>query len=83
MIVNSRSFSWKPPHLKVGEMVMCPFIDLMNHGSTGSGCKVTQNAKGYEVHADRDYGKHRFSYSSLDFIAIICVPNNMNAPRSQ
>ena len=57
MIVNSRSFHWKPPRGKGGLMVMCPFIDYINHGPTGSSCRVTQNAKGYEVTADRKYGK--------------------------
>ena len=55
MIVNSRSFHWKPSHARAGSMVMCPFIDYLNHGPTGSTCLVSQNNKGYEVHADRDY----------------------------
>ncbi|KAK3696763.1 hypothetical protein LTR37_017787 [Vermiconidia calcicola] len=55
MIVNSRSFHWKPPRGKGGSMVMCPFIDYMNHGPSGSGCNVSQSPKGYEVVADRDY----------------------------
>lgn len=57
MIVNSRSFHWKPPRGKAGSMVMCPFIDYMNHGPSGSGCMISQTAKGYEAVADRDYGK--------------------------
>jgi hypothetical protein len=57
MIVNSRSFHWKPSHSSGGMMVMCPFIDYMNHGPTGSGCMVTQSSDGYEVAAERDYGK--------------------------
>jgi hypothetical protein len=57
MIVNSRSFHWKPPHSRGGMMVMCPFIDYMNHGPTDSGCKVTQGPAGYEVVAERTYGK--------------------------
>ncbi len=60
MIVNSRSFHWKPPQNKAGIMVMCPFIDYLNHGPTGSGCNVLQNAKGYEVLADRSYGEWPF-----------------------
>lgn len=56
-IVNSRSFYWKPPRGKAGCMVMCPFIDYMNHGPSGETCRVMQTAKGYEVIADRDYGK--------------------------
>lgn len=59
MIVNSRSFHWKPSAgaLKSGAMVMCPFIDYINHGPTGSGCDVTQNAQGYKVVANRDFCK--------------------------
>lgn len=59
MIVTSRSFHWKPSKnsLKAGAMVMCPFIDYINHGPTGSGCEVTQNTQGYKVVADRDYCK--------------------------
>ncbi|KAK5164335.1 uncharacterized protein LTR77_010031 [Saxophila tyrrhenica] len=53
-IVNSRSFHWKPPRGK-GVMVMCPFVDYLNHGPTGSSCKVVLTAKGYEVLADRKY----------------------------
>ena len=55
-IVNSRSFHFKPPGAKPGFMVLCPFIDYMNHGPTGAGCIVQQSPKGYEVIADRDYG---------------------------
>jgi len=57
MIVNSRSFHWKPPRGQAGMMVMCPFIDYLNHGPTGTTCRVTQYPTGYEVVADRDYGK--------------------------
>lgn len=57
MIVNSRSFHWKPPKGRPGSMVLCPFIDYMNHGPTGTTCQVTTDQHGYEVHADRDYGK--------------------------
>ena len=57
LIVNSRSFHWKPPHYGAGEMVMCPFIDYINHGPSGTTCRVKQTAKGYEVVADRNYGK--------------------------
>lgn len=56
-IVNSRSFHWKPSAGRAGSMVLCPFVDYMNHGPTGSGCYVAQNGKGYEVTAERDYGK--------------------------
>jgi len=57
MIVNSRSFHWKPPRGKAGMMVMCPFIDYLNHGPAGTTCRVTQYSTGYEVVADRDYCK--------------------------
>jgi len=56
-IVNSRSFHWKPATGGAGSMVLCPFVDYMNHGPTGSGCEVKQSSKGYEVVAARDYGK--------------------------
>ncbi|KAM0718118.1 hypothetical protein Q7P37_006450 [Cladosporium fusiforme] len=54
-IVNSRSFHWKPSANRAGSMVLCPFVDYMNHGPTGSGCTVVQTAVGYEVWAARDY----------------------------
>lgn len=56
-IVNSRSFHWKPSAGSAGSMVLCPFVDYMNHGPTGSGCTVRQTSEGYEVIAERDYGK--------------------------
>lgn len=56
-IVNSRSFHWKPPAGRAGSMVLCPFIDYMNHAPTGKGCHVRQSDEGYEVVAQRDYGK--------------------------
>jgi hypothetical protein len=56
-IVNSRSFHWKPSAGRAGSMVLCPFVDYMNHGPTGSGVTVMQSSKGYEVVAERDYGK--------------------------
>ncbi|KAK1055591.1 hypothetical protein LTR12_011163 [Friedmanniomyces endolithicus] len=54
-IVNSRSFHWKPPGGKAGSMVMCPFIDYINHAPSGTACNVFERANGYEVVADRDY----------------------------
>ena len=66
MIVNSRSFYWKAPKGRAGCMVMCPFIDYMNHGPGGSGCRVVQSEKGYEVIAEREYGKYgQFSLKHL------------------
>ncbi|KAK4894734.1 hypothetical protein LTR27_007122 [Elasticomyces elasticus] len=53
-IVNSRSFHFKAKG-KVGTMVMCPFIDYINHGPSGTTCDVFQRPNGYEVIADRDY----------------------------
>lgn len=73
MIVNSRSFHWKPPRAKAGSMVMCPFIDYLNHGPTGSTCRVTQNAKGYEVVANRNYGKRSFSVTLCFFVGFDLV----------
>lgn len=57
MIVNSRSFHWAPPSGRPGHMVLCPFIDYLNHGPTGSGCEVIQRSDGYEVIAQRAYSK--------------------------
>ncbi|KAK3114404.1 hypothetical protein LTR53_007329 [Teratosphaeriaceae sp. CCFEE 6253] len=54
-IVNSRSFHWKPPKGKAGYMVMCPFIDYINHAPSGTTCDVFQRPDGYEVIANRDY----------------------------
>lgn len=57
-IVNSRSFHWKPPRGKGGGfMVMCPFIDYMNHSPSGGSCNISQGHSGYAVKADRKYGK--------------------------
>lgn len=55
-IVNSRSFHWKPKG-KAGSMVLCPFIDYINHSPSGTTCDVYQRSNGYEVIADKDYGK--------------------------
>ena len=70
MIVNSRSFHWQPPARggESGAMVMVPFIDYLNHGPTGSGCNVAQTNRGYEVTAERDYGKSSTASSVLPFI---------------
>lgn len=57
-IVNSRSFHFKPPGARPGYMVLCPFIDYMNHGPDGTGVVVRQTARGYEVHTNRDYGTY-------------------------
>jgi hypothetical protein len=56
-IVNSRSFHWKPPKGRSGSMVLCPFIDYMNHGPSDTTCNVFQRPTGYEVVADRQYCK--------------------------
>jgi hypothetical protein len=66
MIIDSRSFHWKPAKgSKPGSMVMCPFIDYMNHGPSGTTCNVFQRPNGYEVVADREYGKSCLSLSLL------------------
>lgn len=56
-IVNSRSFHWKPFGVKEGAMVMCPYMDYINHAPSGGGCMVQMSWKGYEVVADRNYGR--------------------------
>lgn len=58
-IVNSRGFHFKPPGSRPGFMVMCPFMDYLNHGPSGTGIHVSQTPRGYEAVADRDYGKFR------------------------
>ena len=65
MIVNSRSFHWAKNASGPGIMVLCPFLDYMNHGPTGTGCNVYQAPQGYEVVADRDYGESILSVSRL------------------
>lgn len=74
LIVNSRSFHWKPPHARAGVMVMCPFIDYINHGPTGTTCRVRQTAKGYEVAANRNYGKLNLAQFSFreDLLPYLC-----------
>lgn len=37
MLVNTRSFHWKPHGVGEGNMVMCPFLDYMNHCPNGTG----------------------------------------------
>lgn len=67
-IVNSRSFHFKPAGARPGFMVLCPFIDYMNHGPDKTGVVVRQTQRGYEVHADRDYGTCKLA--SLAFISL-------------
>ncbi|GAB7356010.1 hypothetical protein MBLNU459_g6634t1 [Dothideomycetes sp. NU459] len=55
LLVNTRSFHWKPTGVKNGAMVMCPFLDYMNHCPNGEGCTVTVSTEGYELKANRDY----------------------------
>ena len=64
-IVNSRSFHWKSSKSKAGSMVMCPFIDYLNHGPSGTTCNVIQGPRGYEMTADRDYGELASSTSQV------------------
>ncbi|KAF4548599.1 SET domain-containing protein 3 [Elsinoe fawcettii] len=54
-IANTRSFAWKPQGRKEGIMVMCPFLDYMNHCSSGEGCGVSMSEDGYTLTANRDY----------------------------
>lgn len=56
-IVNSRAFHFKPPGSRPGYEVMCPFMDYLNHGPSGTGIEVKQTSRGYEAVADRDYGR--------------------------
>lgn len=37
ILVNTRSFHWKPHGVCEGSMVMCPFLDYMNHCPNGQG----------------------------------------------
>lgn len=37
ILVNTRSFHWKPHGVREGSMVMCPFLDYMNHCPNGHG----------------------------------------------
>ncbi|SMR64402.1 unnamed protein product [Zymoseptoria tritici ST99CH_3D1] len=55
-IVNSRSFHFDQKSGKLGAMVLCPFIDYLNHGPTGAGAEVNLvKGKGYVLEAERDY----------------------------
>ena len=38
-IAHTRSFAWKPAGSKEGKMVMCPFLDYMNHCASGDGVR--------------------------------------------
>jgi len=40
ILVNTRSFHWKPEGVRVGSMVMCPFLDYMNHCPNGLGVSL-------------------------------------------
>lgn len=39
MIANTRSFHWKPTGRKEGAMVICPYLDYMNHCPEGKGVR--------------------------------------------
>ncbi|KAF2220257.1 hypothetical protein BDZ85DRAFT_303517 [Elsinoe ampelina] len=56
-IANTRSFAWKPHGRREGVMVMCPFLDYMNHCPSGEGCGVSMSEDGYTLTANRDYGR--------------------------
>ncbi|KAI5209307.1 hypothetical protein AUEXF2481DRAFT_3484 [Aureobasidium subglaciale EXF-2481] len=55
MLVNTRSFHWKPQGVSQGAMIMNPALDYMNHCPNGQGCEVTMSTKGYELRANRNY----------------------------
>ncbi|KAF1344683.1 hypothetical protein BDV97DRAFT_402455 [Delphinella strobiligena] len=55
ILVNTRSFHWKPHGVREGSMVMCPFLDYMNHCPNGHGCTVSVSTKGYELKANKSY----------------------------
>ncbi|TIA23154.1 SET domain-containing protein [Aureobasidium pullulans] len=55
MLVNTRSFHWKPQGITQGAMIMNPALDYMNHCPNGQGCQVTMSQDGYELRANRDY----------------------------
>ncbi|KAI4726787.1 SET domain-containing protein [Aureobasidium sp. EXF-10728] len=55
MLVNTRSFHWKPQGVSQGAMIMNPALDYMNHCPNGQGCEVTMSPQGYELKANRDY----------------------------
>lgn len=42
-IANTRSFHWKPPGLSTGQMVICPFLDYMNHCPSGQGVRCASS----------------------------------------
>jgi hypothetical protein len=79
LIVNSRSFHWKPPSGKGGVMVLCPFVDYMNHAPTGQSCDVKMTKKGYEVVANRTYSKSTLSFlmQLLVFLSCITLPKRV------
>ncbi|KAF2150382.1 SET domain-containing protein [Myriangium duriaei CBS 260.36] len=54
-IANTRSFSWKPAGAREGRMVICPFLDYMNHCQAGDGCEVKMDSRGYTLVANRNY----------------------------
>ncbi|KAH0289148.1 SET domain-containing protein, partial [Aureobasidium melanogenum] len=55
MLVNTRSFHWKPQGVSQGAMIMNPALDYMNHCPNGEGCEVTMSPQGYELKANRNY----------------------------
>jgi len=79
MIVDSRSFHFNPPHAKTRSMVLCPFIDLINHGPSKTTCQVFQSPEGYQVVADRDYGEHTNSLiSDFTMASPMLSPNHLD-----
>jgi hypothetical protein len=43
MLVNTRSFHWKPHGVSQGAMIMNPALDYMNHCSNGQGVSLRQS----------------------------------------
>jgi hypothetical protein len=72
-IVNSRSFHFKPAGSKPGFMVLCPFIDYMNHGPSGTTVNVRQTPKGYEVIADREYGMCDGFFATFSLLPFLLI----------
>lgn len=53
ILVNTRSFHWKPEGVKEGSMVMCPFLDYMNHCPNGHGVGQTLALAHVEIELKR------------------------------
>ena len=72
LIVNTRSFYYELPSLKVqpareDRMVLCPFADYFNHADRG--CEVSFDESGYTVTSDRNYGSLLAAVVRFDSVA--------------